>query len=138
MHVQPYLNFDGRCEEAVEFYKSALGAEVTYLTRFKDAPPSASGPSQPPGSENKIMHVSFRIGDSMILASDGRCGGRTGFQGFSLSLTTSEIVEAERMFAALADGGTAEMPLAETFFSPRFGMLSDRFGVRWMIFVEPK
>lgn len=138
MHVQPYLNFDGRCEEAVEFYKSALGAEVTYLTRFKDAPPSASGPSRPPGSENKITHVSFRIGDSTILASDGRCGGRSGFQGFSLSLTVSEIDEAERMFAALADGGTAEMPLAETFFSPRFGMLSDRFGVRWMIFVELK
>ncbi len=136
MHVQPYLYFDGYCEEAVDFYKSAVGAEVTFVMRFKDAPASPAAPAHPPGSENKIMHMSFQIGDMTILASDGRCGGHPGFQGFSISLTTSDVDEAERLFAALADGGTVQAPLTETFFSPRFGMLSDRFGVCWIIMVE--
>lgn len=138
MHVQPYLYFDGCCEEAVEYYKSALGAETTYVTRFKDAPASPSAPPHPPGAENKIMHMSFRIGDLTILASDGRCGGNPGFRGFSISLTTNDVADAERMFAALAVGGTVQAPLTETFFSPRFGMVADRFGVCWMIMVEAK
>ena len=135
MQVQTYLFFAGRCEEAIEFYKKALGAEVEMLMRFKDSPEPPAPGMVPPGSENKIMHVSFRIGDSMVMASDGRCEGAPSFQGFSLSLTVANEAEAERRFAALADGGQVQMPLSKTFWSPRFGMVSDRFGVGWMISV---
>jgi PhnB protein len=138
MQVQPYLFFDGRCEEAIEFYRKVLGAEVTMLTRFKDSPePPQPGCMVPPGSENKVMHASFRIGDTTVMASDGQCGGRASFQGFSLSLTALDEAEAERLFAALADGGQVQMPLTKTFFAPRFGMVADRFGVSWMIVVAP-
>jgi len=137
MQVQPYLFFDGRCEEAVEFYKSALGAEVAMLMRFKDSPEPPGPGMVPPGSGDKVMHTSFRIGDTTVMASDGRCQGQPSFQGFSLSLTASDEAEAERLFAALADGGQVQMPLAKTFFSSRFGMVADRFGVPWMIVVAP-
>ena len=135
MHVQPYLFFDGRCEEALEFYRSVLGAEVTMLMRFKDSPEPCETGGVPPGAENKVMHTSFRIGETTVLASDGRCGGQPSFQGFSLSITVDEEGEAERMFAALADEGQVQMPLTKTFFSPRFGMVTDRFGVLWMIVI---
>jgi PhnB protein len=135
MKVEAYLFFNGRCEEAVEFYKKALGAEVTMLMRFKDSPEPQQPGMVPPGSENKIMHVSFRIGDSTVMASDGHCAGQTNFQGFSLSVTVPNDAEAERKFAALADGGQVQMPLTKTFWSPRFGMVADRFGVGWMISV---
>ena len=132
MQVQPYLNFNGRCEEALNFYRSALGGEVTMLMRFKESP-------QPdmvsPGSGDKVMHASLRIGETTVMASDGRCMGQTSFQGISLSLTVSNDSEAERVFAALADGGQVQMPLAKTFFSSRFGMVADRFGVSWMVLV---
>jgi PhnB protein len=137
MQVQPYLFFDGRCEEAVKFYQSALGAEVTMLTRFKDSPEPHQPGMLPPGAENKVMHASVRIGDTTVLASDGRCLGRPSFQGFALSLTVPNEAEAERLFAALADGGQVQMPIAKTFFSPRFGMVADRFGVSWMVYVAP-
>ena len=136
MEVQPYLFFDGRCEEAVEFYRRALGAEVTMLMRFKDSPQPLAAGMVPPGGEDKIMHMRFRIGDTTVLASDGRCTGRPSFQGFSLSITVPNDAEAERLFAALADGGQVQMPLAKTFFSSRFGMIADRFGVPWMVHVE--
>jgi PhnB protein len=136
MQVQPYLFFDGRCEEAVEFYKSALGAEVTMLMRFKDSPEPPSPGCVPPGAENKVMHTSFRIGQTTVMASDGRCLGQPSFQGFSLSLAVPNEAEAERLFARLAEGGQVQMPLTKTFFSPRFGMVADRFGVSWMIVVE--
>ena len=135
MQVQAYLFFAGRCEEAVEFYKKALGAEVEMIMRFKDSPEPPQPGMVPPGSENKIMHVSFRIGDSMVMASDGRCEGAPSFQGFSLSLTVANEAEADRKFAALAEGGQVQMPLSKTFWSPRFGIVSDRFGVGWMISV---
>lgn len=135
MQLQPYLSFDGLCEEAIAFYQAALGAEVTMLMRFKDCPEPLDPARVPPGTENKVMHASLRIGESTVLASDGRCAGKPGFQGFSLSLTAADEAEAERMFAALADGGQVQMPLAKTFFSPRFGMVADRFGVSWMIYV---
>ncbi len=138
MQLQPYLFFDGRCEEAVEFYRKALGAEVTMLMRFKDSPEPPPPGMVPPGSESKVMHASFRIGDTTVLASDGRCLGQPSFQGFSLSLTAPDPAGADRLFASLADGGQVQMPLAKTFFSPRFGMVADRFGVSWMIYVEPK
>jgi PhnB protein len=132
MQVQPYLFLDGRCEEALEFYRRALGAEVTFLMRFKESP---EPDTVPPGAANQVMHASFRIGETTVLASDGRCQGRPTFQGFALSLTVPSEIEADRLFAALADGGEVQMPLTKTFFSPRFGMVADRFGVSWMIYV---
>ena len=137
MLVQPYLFFDGRCEEAVEFYRRTLGAEVTMLMRFKDSPEPHPPGMLPPGAENKVMHTSLRIGDTTVMASDGQCLGRPSFQGFSLSLTVPSEADAERLFGSLADGGQVQMPLAKTFFSSRFGMVADRFGVLWMILVTP-
>jgi PhnB protein len=137
MRVETYLFFDGRCEEAIEFYKKVLGAEVTMLMRFKDSPEPPQPGMIPPGSENKIMHVSFRVGDTTVMASDGRCTGQANFQGFSLSLTVANEAEADRKFAALAEGGQVQMPMAKTFWSPRFGMVTDRFGVGWMVSVAP-
>jgi PhnB protein len=138
MHVQPYLFFDGRAEEAIEFYRSALGAEVQTLLRFKDSPEPHPPGMVPPGAENKIMHASFVIGDTTVMASDGRCLGKPTFQGFSLSFTVPTEAEAERVFSVLSKGGQVQMPLAKTFFSPRFGMVADRFGVSWMVHVEPR
>jgi PhnB protein len=132
MQVQPYLFFDGRTEEAIEFYRKTLGAEVQMLMRFKDAPEPGH---TPPGAENKVMHSSLRIGDTTVMASDGHCQGKPSFQGFSLSLSVPDVAEAERVFNALAEGGQVTQPLIETFFSPRFGMVADRFGVPWMVVV---
>jgi PhnB protein len=138
MQVQAYLNFDGRCEEALDFYRKALGAEVTMIMRFKECPEPPPPGMLPPGSENKVMHSSFRIGETTLMAADGHCQGKAGFQGFSLTLTVANEAEADRFFAALGDGGKVKMPLAKTFFSPRFGMVEDRFGIGWMIIVEQK
>lgn len=137
MHVQPYLFFDGRTEEALEFYRSALGAEVKMLMRFKDAPASDEQCTVPPGAGDKVMHASFRIGDTEVLASDGQCSGRPNFQGFALSIAARDEAQADRLFAALADGGQVQVPLTKTFFAARFGMAADRFGVSWMIYVAP-
>jgi len=133
MQVQPYLFFDGRCEEAIEFYKKALGAEVDMLMRFKDSPEPPQPGMCPPGSDNKVMHSSFRIGDTAVMASDGRCTGKPTFQGFSLTLNAKDEAEADKLFNALGNGGQVQMPLAKTFFSPRFGMVADKFGVGWMV-----
>ncbi|OFZ98772.1 MAG: hypothetical protein A2Z64_06760 [Betaproteobacteria bacterium RIFCSPLOWO2_02_67_12] len=138
MQIQPYLFFDGRCEEALEYYRGALGAEVTMLMRNQDSPESPPPGMLPPGSENKVMHASFRIGDNVVMASDGHCQGKPSFQGFSLSITAPDEARADQLFAALGDGGQVQMPIGKTFFSPRFGMVADRFGVSWMVFVEPK
>jgi PhnB protein len=132
--IQPYLFFDGRSEEAINFYKSTLGAEVLMLSRFKDSPdPASCGGADP----NKVMHATVRVRDSIILISDGNCTGAPKFSGFALSLTVRDAAEAEKFFAALGQGGQVQMPLTETFFSPRFGMLADKFGVSWMIYVHP-
>ena len=135
MQVQPYLFFDGRCEEAIEFYKSALGIKVEMLMRYKESPDPSMCPAN---AGEKVMHTYFRIGDTQVMASDGMNTGRPSFQGFALSLTASDEAEAKRLFAALGDGGKVQMPLAKTFFSPAFGMVADRFGVPWMVFVQPK
>jgi PhnB protein len=135
--VQPYLFFEGRCEEAIEFYRRALGAEVIMLSRFKDCPEPPQAGCATPGFENKIMHVSLRIGNIALMASDGRCTGKPSFQGFALSLAVPTEAEAEQLFSALADGGQVQMPLAKTFFSARFGMVADKFGVGWMVLVTP-
>ncbi len=136
MKIEPYLFFDGRCEEAIEFYRKTLGAEVTMLMRFKDSPEPMPADRMPPGSENKVMHANLRIGGANIMASDGRCQGRPNFQGFALSLGVANEADAERVFSALSDGGQVQAPLEKTFFSPRFGMVADRFGVSWMVIVE--
>ncbi len=135
MLVQSYLFFDGRCEEALEFYRKTLGAEITMLMRFKDAPEPPQPGMCAPGSENKIMHSSFRVGDTTVMASDGRCQGKPNFQGFALSLEAKNDAEAERLFGALSAGGQVVMPMAKTFFASRFGMAADRFGVSWMVIV---
>jgi PhnB protein len=130
MQVAPYLFFDGCCEEALQFYCKALGAEVTMLMRFKESP----GPGMcRPGAEEKVMHANLRIGNATVMASDGRCEGHPAFRGFSLSLSITDEAEAARLFAAPSDGGQIQMPLAKTFWSRRFGMVEDRFGVSWMI-----
>lgn len=133
MHIEPYIFFDGRCDEAIAFYRGAVGAEVSMLVRFKDAPDAAM---VKPGTEEKVMHANLRIGDTTVLVSDGRCGGQPAFQGFSLAVTAADEAEADRVFAALSEGGTVTMPMAKTFFAPRFGMLTDRFGVGWLVLVR--
>jgi PhnB protein len=133
MQIEPYLFFDGRCEEAVEFYQKALGAELAFLMRFKESPEPPTPGMVPPGSENKVMHASLRIGDATVMMSDGHSQGTPRFEGFSLSITVPDEARADKVFAALADGGQVQMPLGKTFWSPRFGMLTDRFGVGWMI-----
>ena len=130
--IQPYLMFGGRCEEALEFYRSALGAQVDMLMRFSESPDPTPPGMLPPGFENKVMHASFRIAGNVIMASDG-CEVGTQFKGFSLSISVATEAEADRYFAALSDGGQVQMPLTKTFWSPRFGMLTDRFGIAWMI-----
>jgi PhnB protein len=133
MYLQPYLFFDGKCDEALDFYKKAVGAEPKMLLRFSQAPDQSM---ISPGSENKVMHAQLQIGDTTVLMSDGRCTGNTNFQGFALTLTAKSENEADKTFNALADGGKVTMPMAKTFFSPRFGMLTDKFGVGWMVLVE--
>mgnify|MGYP001417924817 CR=1 FL=1 len=136
MQVQPYLFFEGRCEEALAFYREALGAEITFLLRFDDAPDRDAHVGLPPGSGAKVQHASVRIGETTLFASDGRCSGSASFHGVTLSLAVASEAEAERRFAALSAGGQVLMPLASTFFSPRFGMVTDRFGVSWMVLTE--
>jgi PhnB protein len=136
MLVQPYLFFEGRCEEAIAFYQKTLGAEVTMLMRFKDSPDPPPPGMVPPGSEDKVMHASLRIGETTMMASDGRCAGQPRFGGISLSLSVPDAAEADRLFAALGEGGQVQMPIGKTFFSPRFGIVADRFGVSWMIVAE--
>jgi PhnB protein len=134
MDVNPYLMFNGRCEEAMEFYKSAVGASDAHMIRFSEAPPDAGGAGQRPPPD-KIMHANFRIGGSTILASDGECGGTARFEGFSLSINAASDAEAKKIFDALARDGQVRMPLAKTFWTSSFGMLVDKFGVGWMVSV---
>ena len=133
MKVQPYLFFDGRCEEAIDFYKRALGAEVLMLMRFNESPDPPPPGMVAPGSENKIMHACMRIGETEVMASDDRAMGKPEFKGVTLSLSASSEAEADRLFNALGEGGQVQMPIGKTFFSPRFGMVADRFGVSWMV-----
>ena len=134
--VQPYLFFNGRCEEAIEFYKRSLGAELQMMMRNKDAPPGEA-PPLPPGSGNKVMHATLAIGGGIVMASDGMASGGPEFRGFSLSLAYPTEAECRRVFDALGHGGHIDMPLGKTFWSPCFGMLTDRFGVGWMVGVLP-
>jgi PhnB protein len=135
MQVQSYLFFNGRCEEAIEFYKKTLGAKVEMLMRFKEAP---SDHKCTPGHEENTMHSSMRIGETLVMASDGMAQGTPEFKGFSLTIEAKDKAEAERLFGALSAGGQVNQPLIETFFSPSFGMLADKFGVGWMVMAQQK
>jgi PhnB protein len=133
MLVQPYLFFEGRCEEALAFYTEKLGAQPAMMMRYKEGPPENNACNSRPEMAEKIMHASFRVGESVIMASDGMCSGKPNFQGVSLSLTVEDIEKAEQCFNALADGGQVQLPLTQTFFAKRFGMVADKFGMSWMV-----
>ena len=135
MQIEPYLFFEGRTEEALEFYKSRLGAKVEFLMRYKDNPDPKYNP---PNSGEKVMHSCFRIGDTQVMASDGNCTGKPSFQGFSLTFNAADEGDARRRFDALAEGGQVNLPLSETFFAKSFGMVADRFGLNWMVMAGPK
>jgi PhnB protein len=135
MKVEPYLMFEGRTEEALQFYQQKLGAKIEAIIRYKENPEPKYNP---PDSDEKVMHSLFRIGDAQVMASDGNCTGKPGFQGFALTLNAADAAEAKQRFNALADGGQVQMPLGETFFAKSFGMVADRFGVNWMVIAEPK
>lgn len=141
MQVTPYLCFEGRCEEALKFYADAIGAKTGALMRFSEAPQEAQagGCGEMPATVtgDKVMHAEFHVGDSMLMASDGRCTGNARFDGIALTIRARDDTHAEQLFAALSDGGKVEMPLERTFFASRFGMLADRFGVGWMIISDP-
>jgi PhnB protein len=133
MRVEPYLFFNGRCDEALQFYQRALGAKDVEIMRYKDSPEPMPPGMVPPGCESKVMHSSFKIGDTTVMASDGGCSGELDFRGVSLSVTAPNDSEADRLFAALADGGKVQMPIGKTFFASKFGMVADKFGVAWMV-----
>jgi PhnB protein len=135
MQIEPYLFFEGRTEEALEFYKSKLGAKVEFMMRYKDNPDPKYNP---PNSGEKVMHSCFRIGDTQVMASDGNCTGKPSFQGFSLTFNAADEADAKRRFNALAEGGQVNLPLSETFFAKSFGMVADRFGLNWMVMAGPK
>ena len=136
MNVQPYLFFEGRADEALAFYTKALDTKVDMVMRNREAPEPPPPGMLPPGSENKVMHASFKVGDTDVMLSDGRCSGKPNFAGFSLSITAPDEAAARRMFSTLAEGGTVTMPIDKTFWSPCFGMLTDRFGLGWMVTVD--
>ena len=132
MQVTPYLFLNGNCEAALSFYRSALGAEILFMQRMKDAP---AQDSECAGSPEAIMHASLKIGDSLLLASDGD-GKATPYSGFSISLSVKDTTEGRRVFDALAAGGSVTVPFEKTFWTEGFGMLTDRFGVPWMVNCE--
>jgi PhnB protein len=134
MQVQPYLFFEGRCEEALAFYSKALGAKVEMQMKYSECP-EPPHPGMPAGFEKKIMHSAFKIGNTTVMGSDGMCSGQPGFKGFSLALDAKDEAEAKRLFSALGEGGQVQQPLTKTFFSPAFGMVTDKFGVGWMVMV---
>jgi PhnB protein len=136
MNVQPYLSFEGRAQEAIDFYKTALGAKVDMVMLYKDAPPEVQS-QMAPGSKDKVMHAAFKIGETQLMATDGHCSGKASFTGVSLTLNASSNAEADKLFGALTQGGKVEVPLSETFFADRFGIVADKFGVNWMV-INPK
>lgn len=138
MQTQPYLFFEGRCEEALEFYRKALGAEVRMMLRYKEAPAGvAKGPDGSTPPADKVMHTAFRIGTTELMASDGLCSGKPSFQGFALSVDAKDDADAKRKFDALGAGGQVRQPLSKTFFASSFGMVADKFGVGWMVIATP-
>lgn len=136
MHVQTTLNFFGRTEQALEFYCRAVDAEILFLLRFRQSPDQSFAR---PGLENKIYHATFRVGSTVLMASDCGCTESPSgsvFAGFSLVLHAATREEAERFFARLCDDGHIEIPLTETCFATRYGIVVDQFGISWKIIVE--
>jgi PhnB protein len=131
--VQPYIFFDGKCEEALEFYKGAIGAKVDMMMRFKEAPDQSQ---MQPNTGDKVMHAAFHVGTTQVLASDGHCAGKPSFQGFGLALNAKNDAEAEKLFTAVGKGGQVLQPLTKTFFASKFGMVTDKFGIMWMVMAE--
>jgi PhnB protein len=131
--VQPYVFFDGKCDEAIKFYSSAIGAQTQMLMRYKDCPDPQAKAGCKPGTEDKVMHANVKIRDTEVLMADGHCGGNPKFEGFGLALQAKDNEDAEKLFAALSEGGKPLMPMSETFFAHRFGMVTDKFGVMWMV-----
>ena len=131
--VQPYLFFDGKCEEALDFYKGAIGAKVDMMMRFKEAPDQSQ---MQPNTGEKVMHAAFHVGTTQVLSSDGHCAGKPSFQGFGLALNAKNDAEAEKLFAAVGNGGQVLQPLTKTFFASKFGMVADKFGIMWMVIAE--
>ncbi len=138
MKTEPYLFFDGHTEEAIEFYKKTLGAQVVQLMRFEENPEPEEPGMRPAGTQKKVMHAQIKIGDTTIMMSDGRCLGSPTFKGFGLSLSVPTESEAARLFSELGAGGQVQMPMAKTFFAPAFGMVADKFGVSWMVMADSK
>ena len=136
MQIQPYLFFDGSCEQALQFYQRAIGAKVEMLVRYKESPEPPPPGTVPPGYDDKVMHCSARVGDSVVMMADDCTGGSKASSGFALSLSAPDVATANRHFKALAEGGQVTMPMAKTFWAPAFGMLRDRFGVHWMVSAE--
>ena len=136
MPVQPYLMFNGRTEEALEFYKKALNAQPGMIMRFSESPEPSACPDGSVPPPDKIMHCNFTIAGNEILASDGMCDGNPKFEGISLAITYPDVATVEKAFAALTEGGQVQMPLTKTFFSEKFGMIQDKFGVSWMLMAE--
>jgi PhnB protein len=134
--IEPYLFFNGCCEEAVKFYQKALGAELQMMMRYKESPEPPPPDMVPPDWGDKVMHSSLRIGSTVVMASDG-CGEGGKFEGFSLSISVDTEAEARKIFAALSEAGQVKMPLTKTFWSPCFGMLEDKFGIGWMVGINP-
>ena len=135
MNVQPYLSFEGRCQEALDFYKSAIGATIEVVMQFKDAPADVQMQISP-GSKNLVMHSSFKVGDTQIMATDGQCSGTSKFSGITLTINAKDVAEAEKLFAAVGNGGQVLQPLTKTFFASKFGMVADKFGIMWMVIAE--
>ena len=133
--VQPYIFFDGKCEEALEFYKGAIDAKVDMMMRFKEAPDQSQ---MQPNTGEKVMHAAFHVGSTQVLASDGHCAGKPSFQGFGLALNAQNDAEAEKLFTAVGKGGQVLQPLTTTFFASKFGMVADKFGIMWMVIAEEK
>ena len=131
MKIEPLITFGGRCEEALEFYKQSVGAEVTALMRWKESPDTAM--KSPVGFEEKIMHANFRVGETELMADDGMSEKPAEFKGMTLAIEAADDAEARRVFTALGEGGQVTMPLMKTFWTSSFGMLTDKFGVPWMV-----
>ncbi len=139
MLVQPYVFFEGRCEEALDFYAKAIDAKIEMKMKYSESPGGSGSrpPGLPAGSDNKIMHAAFKVGDSLVMASDGMCSGETGFKGVALTISMDDQASVRRMFEALAQGGQVHMPLEKTFYSPLFGVVADKFGLSWMLMANP-
>jgi len=134
MQVQPYVFFEGRAEEAIDFYVKAIGAERKAVMHYSESPDPTHAP---PGSAGKVMHGEFRVGETVVMCSDGMCSGNAVFKGFALTLSARDTDEANRFFNALGEGGQVQMALSPTFFSAAFGMVHDKFGVMWMVIAPP-